>query len=60
MQSPELDSMVGKEVEMTLVVKEVSERHPDLQEFLEISRNSPMDLDALEKIVNEMREISTI
>jgi len=61
-QSPELDSMIGKEVKMTLVVEEVSDYDSDLQEFLDIMKERPadMDLDAMERIVNEMREISKI
>lgn len=57
---PELDSMVGKDVE--IVVKEVPKCHPDVQAFLDASKNLPpdMDFDALAKMVNELREISTI
>jgi len=52
--------MVGKDVE--IVVKEVPKCHPDVQAFLDASKNLPpdMDFDALAKMVNELREISTI
>jgi len=61
-QIPELDPMIGKDVEMTIVVEEVSKRHPDVQAFMDASKNLPADIDfdALAKIVNDLREISTI
>ena len=59
-QIPELDPMIGKDVE--IVVKEVPKCHPDLQAFLDASKElvAELDLDALEKAVNELREVSTI
>ena len=61
-QIPELDTMIGKDVEMIIDVKEVSEprRQPDFRAFFDAAKNPPVDLDALEKAVNELREISTI
>jgi hypothetical protein len=52
--------MVGKDVEMTIIIEEVSKEQQEieLQEFLDVAKNPPMDLDILERIVNEMREIS--
>ena len=57
---PELDSMVGKDVE--IVIKEVPTCHPDIQAFIDASKNLPADIDfdAMAKMVNELREISTI
>ena len=52
---PELRSMIGKDVEIT-VIEEAPIRQGDLREFFEAAKNPPVDLDA----VMESREISKI
>jgi len=58
---PELKPMIGKEVEVVVTEETAGLRHPpDVQEFLDASKNAPMDFDALRKAVRELKEISTI
>lgn len=54
---PELEPMIGKDVEINVevsVIEEAAIRQGDLREFFEAAKNPPVDLDA----VMEMREIS--